>query len=92
MFEGSDVIHAGSSTQAGEETQRYVWRAMPRSVEGGVRETTRHASFATLEHFPIRLAIPRVCKESFAFFFGNLSEKRSDRFPKRFNSTRLHFA
>src|SRR5215467_6047012 len=44
-----------------------------------------------LEHFPIRLAIPRVCKESFAFFFGNLSEKRSDRFPKRLNSTRLHF-
>jgi hypothetical protein len=45
-----------------------------------------------LEHFPIRLAIPRVCKEGFAFFFGNLSEKRSDRFPKRLNSTRLHFA
>ena len=48
--------------------------------------------FRTLEHFPIRLAIPRVCKESFAFFFGSLSEKRSDRFPKRLNSTRLHFA
>jgi SAM domain (Sterile alpha motif)/Adenylate and Guanylate cyclase catalytic domain len=50
------------------------------------------AAGLALERFPIRLAIPRVCKESFALFFGNLSEKRSDRFPKRLNSTRLHFA
>jgi hypothetical protein len=50
------------------------------------------AAIADLEHFPIRLAIPRVCKESFALFFGNLSEKRGDRLPKSLNSTRLRFA
>ena len=48
--------------------------------------------YEALEHFPIRLAIARVCKESLALFFGNLLEERTDRLPKRLNSTRLHFA
>ena len=64
----------------------------PGDLDDPLTEILRSGAQRMLEHFPIRLAIPRVCKESFAFFFGNLSEKRSDRFPKRLNSTRLHFA
>ena len=45
-----------------------------------------------LEHFSIRLGVARVCEISFAFFFGNLFEKRGDCSPKLLNSARLHFA
>src|SRR5271154_4276091 len=47
--------------------------------------------FGTLEHFPIRLGVSRVRAISFAFFFGNIFEKRGDCSPKFLNSARLHF-
>src|SRR5271170_2813355 len=37
--------------------------------------------FGTLEHFPIRLGVSRVRAISFAFFFGNIFEKRGDCSP-----------
>jgi outer membrane immunogenic protein len=52
-----------------------------------------NASYAYgLEHFPIRLGVSRVREISFAFFFGNIFEKRGDCSPKFLNSARLHFA
>jgi hypothetical protein len=46
----------------------------------------------SLEHFPIRLGVSRVCEISFAFFFGNRFQKRGDCSPKLFNFACLHFA
>jgi hypothetical protein len=42
----------------------------------------RVLSSAALEHFSIRLGVPRVCEISFAFFFGNTFEKKGDCSPK----------
>ena len=51
-----------------------------------------HAIEEKLEHFSIRLGVPRVCEISFAFFFGNAFEKKGDCSPKLLNCARLHFA
>ena len=51
-----------------------------------------YRAFDVLEHFSIRLGVPRVCEISFAFFFGNTFEKKGDCSPKLLNCARLHFA
>jgi tetratricopeptide (TPR) repeat protein len=59
----------------------------------GIAQDFREAmKWYRLEHFSIRLGVPRVCEISFAFLFGNTFEKKGDCPPKFLNCARLHFA
>ena len=61
-------------------------------IDGQQRLTTLQLLLHALEHFSIRLGVPRVREISVAFFFGNTFEKRGDCCPKLINCARLHLA
>jgi hypothetical protein len=61
-------------------------------IDSGDKAGAGGSDPASLEHFSIRLGVPRVCEISFAFFFGNTFEKKGDCSPKFLNCARLHFA
>src|SRR5271169_12191 len=96
----------GVAVQAGRRVETLSPSALARLLDGtGVRHRIVIISACysgvflgplandnSLEHFPIRLGVSRVREISFAFFFGNIFEKRGDCSPKFLNSARLHFA
>ena len=89
---GAALSHIGMALWLIRQASPYLAAVTARYLVVDTRTTqSAYAIMDHLEHFPIREAIPRVCKESFALFFGTSLRKESNRFPKRLNSTRLHF-